>query len=132
MRNFKCMTGLWCVVWVRQSLHMPNRSFRLLSFEKNDSETLYSLIPQKKHSNIHARSKMRFSPRFAIKLNKYVHRTKVLPMICNCGTKFVQMKMYIRSYCYAHIAWYCIFLNFNIWLRENCMVKEKSDNTIVY
>ena len=31
---FKCMTGLWCVMWERQSLLLQNRSYHVLSFEK--------------------------------------------------------------------------------------------------
>ena len=34
LRKLKCMTDLWCVMWVSQSLHLQNRSFCVLSFEK--------------------------------------------------------------------------------------------------
>ena len=32
------------------------------------------------------------SPRFETKPYKYVHRTKLLPMIRTCGTKIIQIK----------------------------------------
>ena len=58
--------------------------------------------------------KLNFSPRFAIKLDKYVYRSKLQPVICNSGTKFIQIKIRIRSYCYVNNGSYCKFLNFNI------------------
>ena len=42
------------------------------------------------------KQKYKLSPRFAIKLNKYVYRTKLLPEICICGTTFIQMKIQLK------------------------------------
>ena len=71
--------------------------------------------------------KCNFSPRFAIKLNKYAYRTTVIHKICIYGKKFIKMKIDIRSYCYVNTSYY-----FNIKLRENYMVKEMFDDTIVF
>ena len=48
--------------------------------------------------------KCNFSPRFVIKFNKYVYRTKVQLKICICSTKFIKMKIYISGYCLKNIA----------------------------
>ena len=45
-----------------------------------------------------------FSPNFAIKINKYAYRTKLLPTTCTFGAKFIQIKINIKSYCYVNFA----------------------------
>ena len=47
--------------------------------------------------------KCKFPPRFAIKLNKHVYMTKLLPMTRIQGTEFIKIKVIIRRYCYVHI-----------------------------
>ena len=103
------MTGLLFLMWVRQNLHIQNRSFLMVIF-----------VPEVKSS---------FSLRFAIKLNKYLYNNKFLPLTCICGTKLIQRKLYVRSYCYVNFAWNCNFRNLNKYLRDNCMVKSKSGDT---
>ena len=56
--------------------------------------------------------KCNFTPRFVIKLNKNVYRTKLLPMIYICDTNFIQIKIYITSHCHVNIAY---FFNFSIF-----------------
>ena len=85
--------------------------------------------------------KCNYFPRFAINLNKYVYSTiRIQLMICICGTKYIWIQIYDRSYCYGNIALLNIVIFetltykywITVWLKENLNNRVLETTTVRY
>ena len=125
MKNFKWIVDIWGVFWVRLTIYMQKRSFWTLSYEKKCTQT-HSHIPC---GYTQVLTRIPSYPIKAMELQKSLYRRKELTLICICDIIIFQKKVYIESYIYITKSW--DFRNFNIKLRQKCVVSGKSEDDIV-
>ena len=120
------MTDLWGAFWSCLTIYRQKRSFRTLSYKKNNFRRIIALY----HVGIHwFLSQLPFPLIKAMDLRLFVFGRKDLTLVCICDIRFSQNKIYIKSYTY--ITKICYFLSCNINWRKNCVVLGKSEDNIL-
>ena len=105
-RSFRSMTALWCIVWVRQSLHLR------FVFWKQKSYVVWYHIDSVAITMV--QTKCRLTPIKAMRLKKFLCRGKVLSMMNICDTILIQNNLSNRSPYSGQIAKKYYYPNLNM------------------